>query len=110
MCTGDVVITGDEIFREPWRCYREEHRNLLLWRGATSTAIALHRVEHTDLAHRFVAWAYKNDTQGIMEALGFADLLEIAGLTTDDVELEDDLDTLLDELFTVAGELDQHHD
>jgi hypothetical protein len=83
---------------------------MLLWRGATSTAIALHRIEHTDLAHRFVAWAYKNDTAGIMEALGFADLLEIAGLTTEEVDLEDDLDTLLDELFTVASELDQHHD
>jgi predicted ATPase len=109
MRAGEVVITGDDL-REPWRCYREEHRYMLLWRGATSTAIALHRIEHTDLAHRFVAWAYKNDTAGIMEALGFADLLEIAGLTTEEVDLEDDLETLLDELFTVASELDQHHD
>jgi hypothetical protein len=109
MSTSEVVITGDDV-REPWRCYREEHLDMLLWRGATSTAIALHRIEHTDLARRFVAWAYKNDTAGIMEALGFADLVEIAGLTTDEVDLEDDLETLLDELFTVASELDQHHE
>jgi predicted ATPase len=108
MCTGDVVITGNDL-REPWRCYREEQLHWLLWRGATSTAIALHRIEHTDLAHRFVALAYKNDNQGIMEAAGLADLLEIAGLTAE-IGPEDDLATLLDELFTVASQLDHHHD
>ena len=41
-----------------------------------------------------------------MSLTGFSDLLEIAGLPIATVKQTDDLDTLLDDLFTVADGLD----
>jgi len=105
MSTSDVTITGDDL-REPWRCFREEHHDILVWHGTTATAIALHRLGHTSLAERFVAWAYQDNPEAMTTLFG--GLLEIAGLRTIAIEADDDLDTLLDELFTIAAELDQH--
>jgi hypothetical protein len=104
LCAGPFELTGGEL-RDPWDCYRNEHLSMLGLHGATSTAVALHRVGRSDLADRFVAWAYRHDPTGFM-AVGFADVLEDAGLATPQVDHSDDLDVLLDELFAVADELD----
>jgi predicted ATPase len=102
------VIAGDDLC-DPWRCYREEQFYNLLWHGATSTAVALHRLGRTGLADRFVAMAKMSDPGNIMEGI-FADVLDAAGLPTAEVDANGNLDTLLDELFTVAAELDQKGD
>ena len=44
--------------RDPWHCFQNERLDVLRWHGAVSTAIALHRLGHDDLADRFVAWAH----------------------------------------------------
>jgi hypothetical protein len=106
LSAGPFELTGDEL-RDPWHCYRNEHLGMLGLHGATSTAVALHRVGRSDLAERFVAWAYRNDTTRFM-TVGFADVLEIAGVAAPQVDHSDDLDVLLDELFAVADELDGH--
>ena len=86
-------------------CFREENLEVLQHHGAVSTAAALQRLGHADLADRLVAWAYRNDPAGAMEL--FEATLRAAGLERrDDVEL-DDLDTLLGEVFAVADELDR---
>jgi predicted ATPase len=96
--------TGGEL-REPWECYLREHMYVLRWRGATSTALALHRLGHGELADRFVAWAHRNDSVGAM-GRHFNGLLEAAGLPTRVVDEAIDLDTLLADLFAIADELD----
>lgn len=103
---GDVEISGDDL-REPWRCYHQEHLDVLRWHGAVSTALALQRLGHTGLADRFVAWAYRNDPIEIMASANFGGLLEIAGLPTAQVDVASDLDTLLGELFEIADGLDR---
>ncbi len=99
-------ISGSRLL-DPWRCYREQRVDILRWRGAVATALALHRLGHTDLADRFIAWAHRADPKGIMHDAQFDGLLEIAGLPMTDVVEIDDLDTLIDQLRIVADELDQ---
>ena len=106
LCPDEFDITGSDLL-DPWRCYLEQRIHVLRWRGSVATALALHRVDHTDLADRFVAWAHRNDPKGIMKVTQFDGLLEIAGLPTTDVVEIDDLDTLIDQLSIVADELDQ---
>ena len=98
------VLTGAEL-RDPWLCCREEHLDVLRWRGATSTAIALHRVGLDDLADRLAAWAYQHDPTDVMSRL-FDDVLKIAGLPTTEIDQPGDLDALINELFVVADDLD----
>ena len=69
-------------------------------------SIALHSLGHDGLADRFIAWGHSNDTRGVMSGSGFEALLEIAGLPTATIEPGDNLDTLLEDLFTVADRLD----
>ncbi len=102
----ELDITGSHLL-DPWRCCLEQRIDILRWRGAVATAIALHRLGRTDLADRFVAWAHGNDPKDIMREAQFDGLLELAGLPTTDVVEIDDLDTLIDELSVVADELDQ---
>ncbi len=102
---GHAEITGGDL-RDPWLCFRMEHLDILQWRGAIATAIALHRLGRTDLADRFATWAYRNDSPGIMHSPQFGDLLDLAGLPTTAVDTNDDLDTLIDEVLVVADELD----
>jgi hypothetical protein len=97
-------LKGDEL-RDPWSCYRNEHLDMLGLHGATSTAVALHRVGRSDLAERFIAWAYRHDPTSFM-AVGFADVLESAGLAAPQVDHSDDLDVLIEELLAIADELD----
>jgi hypothetical protein len=106
MCPDRFDVTGSDLL-DPWRCYVEQRIHVLRWRGAVATALALHRVGHTALADRFVAWAHRNDPKGIMQIDQFGGLLAIAGLPTTDVVEIDDLDTLIDELSEVAHELDR---
>ena len=54
------------------------------------------------------AMANQSDPGEIMGL--FADVLDAVGLPTAEVDADGDLDTLLDELFTVAAELDQKGD
>jgi len=103
--TAEVDITGADL-RDPWLCYRREHIDILRWRGAVATALALHRLGCSDLADRFATWAYRNDPAGVMSQPQFGDLLEIAGLPTAELEANDDLDNLIDELLIIADELD----
>jgi hypothetical protein len=104
LSAGPFELTGDEL-RDPWHCYRNEYLGMLGLHGATATAVALHRVGRNDLADRFIAWAYRQDPDRFT-TLGFTDVLEIAGLTTPQVDQTDDLDVLLDELLAVADDLD----
>ena len=90
--------------RDPWHCFQNERLDVLRWHGAVSTAIALHRLGHDDLADRFVAWAHANDPIGVMEK--FASRLDAAGLPTTTIDPGDDLETLLVEVFAVAERLD----
>ena len=46
-------IRGADL-REPWRWFRSESITVLGWHGAVSTAVALDRLGHRDLAERFV--------------------------------------------------------
>ncbi len=106
LCPGEIDITSHHL-RDPWLCYREQRLDILRWRGAVATALALHRLGHTDLADRFADWVVRSELpRGLSDQFG--GLLEIAGLPTAPVDDHDDLDTLIDELFTVADELDQH--
>jgi predicted ATPase len=99
-----MVITGDDL-RQPWRCFQEQHLDVLCWHGATATAIALHRLGHDDLANRFIAWVRVTvDTELSDHFLGRA---EAAGLPTVVVESHDDLDTLIAETYAIADELDR---
>jgi predicted ATPase/class 3 adenylate cyclase len=100
-----LEITGAEL-REPWLCFSEQHIDVLQHYGVIATALALNRLGHDDLADRFIAWGHSNDPVGVMSWTGFGDLLEIAGLPIATVKQTDDLETLLDDLFTVADGLD----
>ena len=104
LSAGPFELTGVEL-RDPWHCYRNENLGMLGLHGATSTALALHRVGRSDLAERFIAWAYGHDPTHYM-TVGFADVLEVAGLATPQVDQSDALDVLIEELFAVADELD----
>ena len=99
----DIDITGSEL-RDPWTCCLELRFDELRWHGATTTALALQRLEHPDLANRFAVWATRNDQIGAMSF--FVVLLEIAGLPTRTIESNDNLDTLIEELFTIADDLE----
>jgi hypothetical protein len=104
-CLGpeEVLVTGAEL-REPWECLRNEHLDRLKWHGATSTAIALQRLGRPALAGRFADWVY---VYGLGDAANvFGEVLEIAGLPNAQVHHDDDLDSLIDELFAVADEID----
>lgn len=103
--TEPVNIAGSEL-RDPWLCFRQEAITILQWRGATASALALHRIGRDDLADRFVAWTYANDPVGLMQQSQFGDLLELGGLPTVKVECTDDLDTLIEELLVIADDLD----
>lgn len=100
-----VDITGAEL-REPWRCCREQHIDVLRHLGVVATALALHRLGHADLADRFIAFGHSNGPLGGMSRTWFGRLLEIVGLPTATIEPTDDLNTLLEDLFTVADGLD----
>ena len=100
-----MTITGSEL-RDPWVCFRQEGITILQWRGATASALAMHRLGRDELANRFVAWLYANDPIGVMKEAQFGDLLELAGLPTVNVECRDHLDTLVDELMAIADDLD----
>ena len=104
LCPEPPDISAAEL-RDPWHCYQNERIDVLRWHGAVSTAIALHRIGHDDLADRFVSWAYANDPVEFMEA--FADRLEAAGLPTTAVDRGDSLETLIAETFAVADRLDR---
>ena len=104
LCPGPFELTGAEL-RDPWQCFRDEHLAVLQWHGATSTALALHRIGRDDLADRLVAWGYQNDATDTMRM--FAAVLEIAGLPTRQVDEHVDLDALIDQVFAVADELDR---
>ncbi len=103
LANGPVEITGAEL-RDPWRCYQDQHLDGLRWRGAVSTALALHRLGRDDLADRFVAWMYRDDSSDVASMFDFE--LDLAGLPTMKVDRPDDLADLIDELFVVADELD----
>jgi predicted ATPase len=102
--TGPFEITGAEL-REPWLTYHDLRADSMRWGGATSTALALQRLGHTALADRFAAWARRHDTVGIMSTY-YDVVLEIAGLPTAPVDGDDDLETLVRELFVMADRLD----
>ena len=74
--------------------------------ASSATALALHSLGHDDLADRFIAWGHSNDTHGVMSRTMFGGLLEIVGLPIATIEPTDNLDTLLEDLFTVADGLD----
>jgi predicted ATPase len=95
-------ISGDDLV-EPWRWLRDEHLTVLTHHGAASTAVALHRLCHDELADRFVAWIVHND-ENFTDM--FNDVLEAAGLPTTPIDRDDDLETLIDELTLVAASLD----
>ena len=103
LCAEPVSITGAEL-RDPWHCYQVEGLDHLQWNGAVATAIALHRLGHDELADRFVSWAFAHDNVAIMDA--YAIRLEAAGLPTTEIDSEDDLETLIAEVFAVADRLD----
>jgi predicted ATPase len=100
---GPVDLTGDTL-RQPWRCYQDQHIDVLRWHGVSATAIALHRLGHDDLADRFVAWLLANDTVGV--ATHFMIRIEAAGLPTAVAEPVDDLETLIAETYAIADQLD----
>jgi predicted ATPase len=104
LCAGPFELTGADL-RDPWRCYRDEHLDVLRWRGATSTAVALHRAGLDELAGRLVAWAELHDPTGAESRL-FGDALKIADLPTTGIDQPGDLETLINELFALADELD----
>jgi hypothetical protein len=103
--SAPFVATGADL-RDPWICFRGEVLDTLLWHGAVSTALALHRLGHTDLADRFVALARQTDVTGFMPS-NFDPLLEIAGLPTREVSERQNVDALIDELFVIADEVDR---
>jgi predicted ATPase len=103
LCPDPVDISATDL-RDPWHCYQNERIDALQWHGAVSTAIALLRLGHDDLADRFIGWAHANDSTGVMET--FTPRLEAAGLPTTIVSPGDDLEALIAEVFTVADHLD----
>jgi predicted ATPase len=106
MRSDEFDTTGSQLL-DPWRCFQEQRHDILQWRGSVATALALHRVGHTDLADRFIAWAHGHDPKGFMRNAQFDGLLDIAGLPTTDLVEIDDLETLIDHLSIVADELDR---
>lgn len=104
LCAEPFVLTGAEL-RDPWLCYRDQQIDVLRWRGATSTAIALHRVGLDDLADQFAAWVHQNDRADVTSQF-FAHILEIAGVRATEIDQRADLDVLIDKLLAVADELD----
>lgn len=105
LCPGELDIAGHHL-RDPWLCYREQGHDVLRWRGSVATALALHRLGHTDLANRFAASVLLSDHE-VVSSDQFVGVLEIAGLPTTDIDENDDLDTLIDQMLIVADEIDQ---
>lgn len=100
-------ITGAEL-RDPWRWFRSELFNVLVWHGAVSSAVALDRLGHRDLAERFVRWARAADPGGVM--VRFTRTLTAAGLDidpTDPADPADELNTLIDAVLAIADDLDR---
>jgi predicted ATPase len=104
MHADPLVLDGGHV-RTVWVRYREQGLSGMGWLGATATAIALHRLGHTDLADRLAAWALRNDPWGVMPGY-FADLLQLVGLPTTPVDQDLDLDVLIDEVVALADGLD----
>lgn len=105
LCPESADITAAEL-RDPWQCFQNERIDVLGLLGAVSTAIALHRIGHDDLADSFVSWTHANDPIGLLTEGVFADRLEAAGLPTTAADSGDDLETLIAEVFAVADRLD----
>ncbi|HSB86548.1 MAG TPA: hypothetical protein VLD86_09570, partial [Ilumatobacteraceae bacterium] len=103
LCEEPFELTGAQL-REPWHCLREQHIDVLQWHGATSTALALHRIGRDDVSDRLVAWAFGHDPMGSMSV--FREVLETAGLPTAQCDATEDLDVVLDRVFAIADELD----
>jgi hypothetical protein len=101
LCPEPAVITAADL-RDPWQCYRNELLEVLKFHGAVSTAVALRRLGPHDLADRFAAWYYANDTVDQL----FVRRLAAAGFSPTSVESNDDLDTLVDEVLELADRLD----
>ena len=97
-------LTGAEL-RDPWQFQRRQQGG---WEeiGATATALALHRIGQTDLANRWAVLqaTYLTEWEGPSMYLG--GLLDRVGLPTTQLDLVDDLDTLIDEVLIVADRLD----
>ena len=99
-------ITGAEL-RDPWRWFRDELIEVLAWHGAVSSAVALDRLGHRELAERFVRWGRLADPGGVMERFGRT--LGVSGLDAVSVggAEPDELDTLIEELIVLADRLDR---
>jgi hypothetical protein len=103
LCDDPIDLRGDDL-RDPWRCCLDEHIDVLQYRGAVATAIALHRLDADDLADRFVAWLRASDNLDV--AVIFDPFLEAAGVPTAIVDSNDDLHSLVDEVLALAVRLD----
>jgi predicted ATPase/class 3 adenylate cyclase len=101
---GPFELTGADL-RDPWRFYRGQNYPTARWLGASATAIALHRINRTDLADHLASWAIGHDTIGVMES-HYRNLLDLAGLPTKPVAGDDHLKALIDEVLAVADQLD----
>jgi predicted ATPase len=102
--SGPIELTGAEL-REPWRCLVDGQLDIQRWHGAVASAIALHRLGHTSLADRFIAWAQRDDPLDVVGTM-FGDVLHAAGLPTAEGVGDDDLPCLLGELRAIASQLD----
>jgi predicted ATPase/class 3 adenylate cyclase len=97
-------FTGSDL-GDPWRWFRSESINTLVWHGAVSSAAAVERLGHHDLAARLVSWALLSDPGGVMGR--FSRTLAAAGLDMTTLDSYDDLEALIDEVIEIADGLDR---
>jgi hypothetical protein len=98
-------ISGPEL-REPWQWFRSESINVLAWHGAASTALALARLGHRDLAERLVVWARSSDPGGVMPR--FERTLAAGGLHVQRDDVADDIEDLINEVIAIADDIDRN--
>lgn len=101
---GRFHLTSADLIA-PWQWFREDpNLTVLRHHGCVSTALALHRLGLDDLAQRFAAWVVRD-----FEATPLEELLHVlatAGINVPQEVPAEDLDTLIDELFAMADQID----
>jgi predicted ATPase/class 3 adenylate cyclase len=96
-------LTGSDL-RDPWIHRRELALSIVDHHGAISTATALDRLSHHDLARRLVGW-YATDADARARQL-FDHIVAAAGLQVPEQPTSQTLDELLEEVFAIADALD----
>ena len=99
-----TTLTGADL-RDPWSLVNELALTIIKHHGAISTATALDRLGHHDLANRLIAW-FASDADDRTKS-AYANVLAAAGHKLPELPTAQNLDELLREVFAFADELDR---